>query len=125
MSAAADLGIRALASYCLASCQCLPRPHRLSAVLLCLTFCLLSIFAMFSTLLGLTEIKNYTISLFDFFAKNISPTLFAFFGFYSIDIVFALFVLCYIKCCKFVLILQSSSLPFAGCAVVSYETDAL
>jgi len=66
MSLAADLGIRALVSYlpgvCLASCQCLPRPHRLSVALLCLTFCLLSIFAMFSTLLRVTEIKNYTIS---------------------------------------------------------------
>jgi len=48
---------------------------------LCLTFCLLGTFVMFSTLLGLTEIKNYTISWFDFFAKNISPTLFCIFWF--------------------------------------------
>ena len=42
------------------------------------------------------------------FSQKTSPLLFfAFFGFYSIDIVFALFLLCYIKCCKFVLILQS------------------
>ena len=42
------------------------------------------------------------------FLQKTSPLLFfAFFGFYSIDIVFALFVLCYIKCCKFVLVLQS------------------
>ena len=44
------------------------------------------------------------------FSQKTSPLLFfAFFGFYSIDIVFALFMLCYIKCCKFVLVLQSSS----------------
>ena len=42
------------------------------------------------------------------FSQKTSPLLFfAFFGYYSIDIVFAFFVLCYIKCCKFVLILQS------------------
>ena len=75
----------------------------------CLTFCLLSTFAMFSTLLGLTEIKNYTISWFDFFAKNISPTIFAFCWFCSINIVFAFFMFCYVKCCKFVLVLQSGS----------------
>ena len=77
--------------------------------LLCLTFCLLSIFAMFSTLLGLTEIKNYTISWFDFFTKNISPTIFAFCWFCSINMLFAFFMFCYVKCCKFVLVLQNNS----------------
>lgn len=44
------------------------------------------------------------------FSQKTSPLLFfVFFGFYSVDIVFALLLLCYIKCCKFVLVLQSSS----------------
>ena len=55
------------------------------------------------------KLKYYTISWFDFSAKNISPTIFAFCWFCSIDIVFAFFMFCYVKCCKFVLVLQNNS----------------
>ena len=74
----------------------------------CECVCLLGTFTMFSTLLGLAEIKILSISWFDFFAKNISPTIFAFCRFCIINILFAFFMFCYVKCCKFVLVLQSS-----------------
>lgn len=70
----------------------------------CLVFLL-----CFLPCLGWPRLKNYTISWFDFFAKNISPTIFAFRWYCSINMLFAFFMFCYIKCCKFVLVLQNSS----------------
>lgn len=70
----------------------------------CLVFLL-----CFLPCLGWSRLKYYTISWFDFFTKNISPTILAFCWFCSINILFAFFMFCYVKCCKFVLVLQNSS----------------
>ena len=110
MSAAADLGIRALVSCLPGVIPALTRaPQVLSHGCVVWHFVCLVFLLCFLPCLGWPRLKYYTISWFDFLAKNISPTIFAFCWFCSIDIVFALFVLCYIKCCKFVLVLQSSS----------------
>ena len=70
----------------------------------CLVFLL-----CFLPCLGWLRLKYYTISWFDFLAKNISPTIFAFCLFCSINMLFAFFMFCYVKCCKFILVLQSGS----------------
>lgn len=108
MSAAADLGIRALVSCLPGVIPALTRaPQVLSHGCVVWHFVCLVLLLCFLPCLGWPRLK--TIRYHDLtFSQKTSPLLFfAFFGFYSIDIIFAFFILCYIKCCKFVLILQS------------------
>ena len=110
MSLAADLGIRALVSYLPGVMPVLTRSSQILSHgcvvwhFVCLVFLL-----CFLPCLGWLRLKYYTISWFDFLAKNISPTIFAFCLFCSINMLFAFFMFCYIKCCKFILVLQSGS----------------
>ena len=82
MSLATDLGIRALVSYLPGVIPALTRaPQVLSHGCVVWHFVCLVFLLCFLPCLGWPRLKNYTISLFDFFAKNSSPTLFCIFWF--------------------------------------------
>ena len=110
MSLAADLGIRALVSYLPGVMPVLTRSSQILSHgcfvwhFVCLVFLL-----CFLPCLGWPRLKN--IQYHDLtFSQKTSPLLFfAFCRFCIINILFAFFMFCYVKCCKFVLVLQNSS----------------
>lgn len=109
-SAAADLGMRALVSYLPGIMLVSVRASQsISHGCFVWHFVYLVLLLCFLPCLDWPRLK--TIRYHDLtFSQKTSPLLFfAFFDFYSIDIVFAFLILCYIKCCKFVLVLQNSS----------------